>query len=29
VRYWSLAKQKGSDSALLEKKVKLGKYVKD
>ena len=28
-RYWSLAQQKGSDSALLAKKLKLKKYVKD
>ena len=28
-RYWSLAQQKGSDSALLAKKLKLKKYIKD
>lgn len=29
LRYWSLARQKGSDSALLGKKIKLKKYVKE
>ena len=29
IRYWTLALQKGEGSALLEKKVKLKKYVKE
>lgn len=29
LRYWGLARQKGSDSALLGKKLKLKKYVKE
>ena len=29
VRYWTLAQRKGSESAILEKKVKLRKYVKE
>ena len=29
VRYWTLARRKGSGGAILEKKVKLRKYVKE